>query len=427
MSESTKTSAATAATSSASRPWGTIRRRGDRYYVRIVASGHQYERGPFSTWKTADKLRRRARTLLEGGLPIETVLSDCFGDFIGARLTFKEATPHYFAYSASRKRASSTADDRFRLGMLARAPWATKLLATLKPADFLPWIAERQASRTVKRLRPRGEGETREAFDALPDPERFVSKKLPGAATTTINKDLNLVSAVFRWAIGMGYVETNPMKRVPRLSEKGRPERVHLTAGEAAALIRVCPPVLRPFIVAAVHTGARRNELLLLRWRSVDLARRELTIESASEKAGRGRTIPMTTALQAMLKEMRATRPLPALDGSDHVFLHGDGSPLSVATIRDTFGTTVDGCDAIPKEKRDGLTLHGLRHSAGSIMVAAGIPILDVARILGHSTLSVTMRYARFAPASGRAAIDAIGAALDAESDPKPTVAEATH
>jgi hypothetical protein len=41
-------------------------------------------------------------------------------------------------------------------------------------------------------------------------------------------------------------------------------------------------------------------------------------------------------------------------------------------------------------------------------MVAASVPIFDVAKILGHSTLQVTMRYAHFAPEAGRAAIEAL-------------------
>ena len=62
--------------------------------------------------------------------------------------------------------------------------------------------------------------------------------------------------------------------------------------------------------------------------------------------------------------------------------------------------------------KRPKVTFHSLRHTAASLMVAAGIPLLDVARILGHSTLAVTMRYAHFAPQSGRAAIEALAEAL---------------
>ena len=45
-------------------------------------------------------------------------------------------------------------------------------------------------------------------------------------------------------------------------------------------------------------------------------------------------------------------------------------------------------------------------------MVGRGVPLLDVARILGHKDIKTTMRYAHFAPESGRKAIDALAAAL---------------
>ena len=45
-------------------------------------------------------------------------------------------------------------------------------------------------------------------------------------------------------------------------------------------------------------------------------------------------------------------------------------------------------------------------------MVAAGVPILDVAKIVRHSSVAVTMRYAHFAAEAGRAAIERLGGVL---------------
>lgn len=132
-----------------------------------------------------------------------------------------------------------------------------------------------------------------------------------------------------------------------------------------------------------------------------------------TEKTGRGRVIPMTTALLGLLESLRSRRPLPAIDGSDRVFLGPDGSPLKVGLLRGLWEQAIEAAgEEIAVSKRGSLTFHCLRHTAASLMAAAGIPLLDIARILGHSTLSVTMRYAHFAPESGRRAIDALGGAL---------------
>ena len=47
----------------------------------------------------------------------------------------------------------------------------------------------------------------------------------------------------------------------------------------------------------------------------------------------------------------------------------------------------------------------------------AGVPIFDVAKVLGHETIQVTMRYAHFAPEAGRAAVEALDKILDLKLD----------
>ncbi|NUN50221.1 MAG: site-specific integrase [Candidatus Brocadiae bacterium] len=210
----------------------------------------------------------------------------------------------------------------------------------------------------------------------------------------------------------MGYAKDNPLRKVPKFSEKGRAREVYLTQTEARDLVGASDAVMRPFLHAALATGARRGELLRLKWRDVDFDRREVTIHPENEKAGRGRVIPMTLDLLAELRTLRQLRQVKALDGSDAVFLQASGDPITEEVVKKGFDRAIRACDSIPTEKREKVVLHSLRHSCASFMVAAGVPLLDVARILGHSTLAVTMRYAHFAPESGRAAVDKLGKAL---------------
>lgn len=240
------------------REWGEVRKRPGRpgYRVRFNAEGRTIERAAGATWAQADKKRRAARALLEAGAPLADVLASVFGDVGGSSLTFRQAAPLYLAFAATRKKPSTLAGDTSRLRILAEAPWAAKRLAQVSPRDLLAWTEARQ----------RG-----------------------GVSGATINRDLALGSALFKWAERAGHVEGNPFRKVPRFSEKGRARETYLTAEEALALLDACSPALRPFVLAALHTGCRRGELLALRWRAVDHERRELLVEPASEKAGRGR------------------------------------------------------------------------------------------------------------------------------------------
>jgi integrase len=279
------------------------------------------------------------------------------------------------------------------------------MLAKIQPRDFLPWIAERQ--------RPRTRTAEKQVIgkDGKARTER-TKKTTPGASGATLNRDLALASAVFSWAIRAGYVEENPVRKVERFNERGRERETYLTADEARALVGACSPVLRPVVMAALHTGMRRGELLALRWRAVDLDRRELLVEAATEKAGRGRVVPLTDALCSTLAALKADRKRPALDGSDAVFTDHAEAPLTRSAVQYIFPRTVSACEALPLAKRGKVTFHALRHTAASLMVAAGVPLFDVAKILGHSTLAMTMRYAHFAPEAGRAAVEALGKAL---------------
>lgn len=227
----------------------------------------------------------------------------------------------------------------------------------------------------------------------------------------TVNRNLNAISGLFRWATRCGHVEDNPVRRVERFSERGRARETYLTADESRALIEACSAGTRDVVLTALHTGMRRGELLALRWGRVDLVRKEILVAPETEKTGRGRVVPMTDALHARLRELRGEHA-PALDGKDPVFVLSDGREVTLKVLRSGFEGAVKRCEGIPLEKRSKVTFHCLRHTAASLMVSEGVPLFDVAKILGHTTLSVTMRYAHFAPAAGRAGIEKLGRAL---------------
>ena len=114
----------------------------------------------------------------------------------------------------------------------------------------------------------------------------------------------------------------------------------------------------------------------------------------------------MTHDLLAEFARFRSESRVLPLDGRGRLF------DVSETHLRRHFAGAVRRCPAIPIDKRDRLTFHDIRHTAASLMVAAGVPLFDVAKLLGHSTLAVTMRYAHFAPEAGRSAVDSLGRTL---------------
>lgn len=371
------------------RHFGTVESRPPRpgRYVAFNWKGVRYRRYAGLTEKQADRKLAQAQTRLIAGDDIDAVLADVFGDEPRARMSFRRAVAPYLEYAKTRKKPSTLRGDAWRLKTLSEGTWAAKHLSAVRGVDLERWVEWRLKS---------------------------------GVSTATVNRDLNLGSALYRWALKLGYARENPFRKVDRLSEKGRAREIYLTAEESRALIDACKLGTREVVLTALHTGMRRGELLALRWRCIDLARREIVVEAATEKAGRGRVVPMTDELHAQLSLLRSAHP-PAIDGNDSVFVLSDGTEITPKMIRSRFEGAVRRCTGIPLDKRSRVTFHCLRHTAASLMVAAGVPIFDVAKILGHSTLAVTMRYAHFAPAAGRAAIECLGSALAPSADAKPT------
>jgi integrase len=111
-------------------------------------------------------------------------------------------------------------------------------------------------------------------------------------------------------------------------------------------------------VLAALHTGFRKSELLSLHWAQVDFRHRLLTVDAAYVKNGETRSVPMTATLYDTLGPLQADAALP-------VFLTHNGTPYR--HIAKVFDATC---------RRAGLTdvtFHTLRHTFASRLVMAGV------------------------------------------------------
>jgi integrase len=372
------------------RQFGTVETRGSRpgFYVRFTWDGTRYPlRYAGRTKATAASKLAMIQTLLETGASVERALGEVFGDPVGQAMTFRDATGPYAAWCKGRKKPSTIAGDTPRLHALSQCAWAAKPLSKVQPLAIAEWATKRV------------EG---------------------GASGPTVNRDLSLGSALYRWAIEMGHVDTNPFRRVRKYSERGRARTVYLTPAECLAVFAGCSANLRPLVEVAARTGARLGALLQMKWRCVAPDFSALTLEAATDKAGRGHVIWVRPGLRGVLEELHRRRSRPAADGSDPLFTKVDGSPVTKWTIRE-FRTVVDNCATIPMEKRAHVTFHTLRHSAASFMAHDKVSLQTIGQILGHSVPAVTQRYAHLHPGMEEAALNAIDEALKPAEPTHPT------
>jgi len=163
----------------------------------------------------------------------------------------------------------------------------------------------------------------------------------------------------------------------------------YLSKEEASKLLAMCRVsavayYLYPIVVIALNTGMRKGEILSLEWRMIDFKTGFVRLEDT--KNGEKRNVPLNNTVIEVLKPLaRAIDDGKIFAGS---LRHWGAFELAVrkAGIKD-------------------FHFHDLRHTFASWMVMAGVDIYTLKDILGHKTISMTLRYAHLAPTHGTSAV----------------------
>ena len=204
-------------------------------------------------------------------------------------------------------------------------------------------------------------------------------KLAPSSCRLYFNGVMFLYREVLHWPqLELGIVLPKRPQRIPEL----------LTRVEVAALLQACPhPKHRSMLCCAYGCGLRLGELVALRVRDIDGERRLLRVEQ-----GKGAKDRLVRLGPALLGELRAhwRRYHP-----DHWLFPGQrpGMHLCEASIQKAYGATTAGAGIA---KRGGI--HSLRHAYATHQLAAGMPVTELQRQLGHSHVSSTLRYLHWLP-----------------------------
>ncbi len=194
----------------------------------------------------------------------------------------------------------------------------------------------------------------------------------------TVNRELDTLRSVFSKAVEWGYVLEHPMRAVKRLKVDNRRTRI-LSDAEQLALLAACPTKLGRMVCLALSTGARIGELLALRWE--DITDADLTF--LETKNGRTRRIPVSAGMKAVLDQCAKTR-------SGWVFTNvRTRKPYTVNGVAHVFRRALERAGITTGD----VSLHTLRHTALSRMIARGIDDHTVMALSGHSSTRMLERY----------------------------------
>lgn len=255
-------------------------------------------------------------------------------------------------------------------------------------------------------------------------------------SAATVNKTSITLASILDAALEEGLIRKNParMKRTVNAPtgkdiRAERAEMVTWSAEQLKAFLTwnrdVYKDELHPLWLVLANTGMRRGEALALRWGDIDHKAARISIRRAADsvqrgvtktpKNGRARVVDADAALLSTLKSFRATKAQISLELAKpgaYIFGNGAGELRNPKRITDIWTRRIEqahkklGDDAFPR-----ITIHGLRHSHATILLALGEHPKIVQERLGHGSIAITMDlYSHVSATMQKAAVDRFSA-----------------
>ncbi len=335
------------------------------------------------------EIRRRVKNEREGRKVLETVLRQLEesgpNSLLGEKMTFSELADRYQAlyiqppkYIGDVKVSGMRSwKNQERFLKILKDHFGEKKIRTFTVGDIkaytdhrleAPKIITLPASKTAKKGEP-----------ARPPVKKAIGGQRSLAA---VNRELELLRSMLSFAERENWIAKSPFQRGARLIRKAEEvsrERI-LTEDEQARLLAACVDRiehLRPIIIAALDTAARRGELFELTWADVDMSKKLIRLTSHKGKRTTRRIVAMTSRLASEIETLWKESDR---NPETRVFGIEDTVKKSWATACKTAGI-------------EGVRFHDLRHTAITTMCRAGIAPPEVMKLSGHTQPITFARY----------------------------------
>ena len=292
----------------------------------------------------------------------------------------------------------------------------------------------------------------------LKDGYTVQGKKKPYKANT-IKRIHQIISSTLNTAVQWQLIESNPCKRVkPPKPDRSAADIKYFTLEQAKIFLDYLDeeyttssggrirkdgsPSARPFethtvplqqkifFFLALFGGFRLGESIALTWSDVDFKNNTISITKSAARTKQGqitkapknyssvRTVSMPLDVMKMLKQYKSAQNVERLSlgsywqGEGHIFTKDNGAQMDISTPNHAFKKIIKRYNADPdhEEKLPEITLHGLRHTSATLLIADRVDLKTVSSRLGHSEISTTMDiYAHALRKKDEAAADSLG------------------
>lgn len=264
--------------------------------------------------------------------------------------------------------------------------------------------------------------------DITPDDiETFYQDQMQTKNPNTVIRYHANIRKALQYAFKKGFILTNPADRVER-PKKGTYVHSFYNKEEVELLLKKVKGTALEFpVTMAAYYGLRREEVVGLKWDAIDFQYKQLTIKHTVTEAiinGRRveiaddttktkksfRTLPFdpTGIVENMLLDMKAKQEewkktfgrMYNHQYDDYIFVRQDGERYKVDWVTRTFK------EFLKKNHLRVIRFHDLRHTCATMLRHTGVPMEDIQKFLGHSTITTTEGiYAHFDDTQHRATI----------------------
>ncbi len=372
-----------------------IYRSGGRAFTLDYRHAGRQRRMTFGRWPnwSATAARERARELrreIDGGADPLAMRNQCreaprVSDMIERYV--EEHLPHLAVLNA--------ADQRSMLARMVTPVWGSKLVSEITPYDVEKLLNKVAAGR-ARPSKARPNNRARKLQAAKPTPVRA-------------NRVGEVLRKMFTLAMGWGWREDNPAAGFRRRIENARErfltkkEIARLAAAldsaedqRAAGIIRLC-----------MLTGARVGEVRQARFEQFNLEHLSWSKPASTTKQRKVHRLPISDEAAAIVRQQRLGVPR----GCPWLF-PGDVPGQPVVEIR-RFWRGIQKSADIPDVR-----IHDLRHTFASLLVSGGASLEMIGKLLGHSQVQTTQRYAHLMDSPLRAGVDAVASVFR----PRPSI-----
>ncbi|MBR1765260.1 MAG: site-specific integrase [Ruminococcus sp.] len=372
-----------------------ITKRGDSYRIKVSCgidiNGKQIVKS--MSWKPSSGMTPKQ---VEKELNIQAVKFEeaCRNGLVSndPRLTFAEFTKQYLAIKKDVLSPAIYEDYSQTLSRLVNPQLGHLKLASIRPVhiqNFIKYLAETPCTK-----RYRG--------GKVVDMNKYRSP-------ATIKRDLAVVQSVLTQAVKLELIPSNPADSKKLTLPKASAPKIEIFTKQEAVQMLAClenePLQYKALIQLAVITGARRGELVALKFSDIDRYTKKITIERAAYKLKgqpaaikppkdfETRSVSVPADCIEIIDQLEEEKRLEAealgdqWKGEDFMFTQWDGTMMHPDTVTQWFSAF------LAKNGLKHRKFHSLRHTSATLLLYGGVSLKQVQGRLGHGNISTTNKY----------------------------------